>query len=423
MMSVFAAERFDRIERLRSNAVENAGRYGRGAAEVVERSVRLELAAALGMTESAAGMLMAQAEALVRRFPDALASLGSARMTERHAQVLVELLDAARVEVRERLSARAVALAEELPVGSFRRALRRLVETEDSATLTERHAHALTLRRVLIEPATDGMAWLHALLPAVEAHAIHGRLTAMGKAITGRNAGVRDKTAGTGGSDAGAGDPGFSEDSRTLDQVRVDILGDLLIDGDTTTLTPEARGIRSTVSVTVPALALLAGDDTDRHARGLAPATVEGIGPIPLADAKVLCGGDPSWTRVLTHPETGMVLSVGRTQYRPPPQLRRLIAWRSERCMAPGCGVPASRCQIDHNIAWEHGGHTALNNHAPLCTGHHTVKHHGGWNIQHLDGGALLWTSPTGREYLVKPERHVPVFRPSAPSDGRDAPF
>ena len=92
--------------------------------------------------------------------------------------------------------------------------------------------------------------------------------------------------------------------------------------------------------------------------------------------------------------------------------------------MAPGCGVPAARCEIDHNIAWEHGGLTSLDNHAPLCTGHHTIKHHGGWTIEHLPdrGGALLWTSPTGRQYLVNPERAVPVFRPSTAGTS-DAPF
>ncbi|WP_374316044.1 HNH endonuclease signature motif containing protein [Microbacterium sp.] len=78
--------------------------------------------------------------------------------------------------------------------------------------------------------------------------------------------------------------------------------------------------------------------------------------------------------------------------------------------MAPGCGIPASRCEIDHTIAWEHGGPTALTNHAPLCTGHHTVKHHGGWTVHHIPhtGGALLWTSPTGRRYRVNPERPNP---------------
>ncbi len=46
---------------------------------------------------------------------------------------------------------------------------------------------------------------------------------------------------------------------------------------------------------------------------------VEGIGPIPVDRARELAGGAEAWTRILTHPETGMVLSVGRAQYRPPP--------------------------------------------------------------------------------------------------------
>lgn len=119
--------------------------------------------------------------------------------------------------------------------------------------------------------------------------------------------------------------------------------------------------------------------------------------------------------RVLTHPETGMVLSVGRERYRPPPELRRLVRWRAERCMAPGCGIPAARCEIDHTVAWEHGGTTELSNLAPLCKGHHTIKHHGRWRVHQIadSGGALEWTSPTGRHYRVDPERKVPTFTPS----------
>jgi hypothetical protein len=107
------------------------------------------------------------------------------------------------------------------------------------------------------------------------------------------------------------------------------------------------------------------------------------------------------------------VLSVGRELYRAPAPLRKLTKWRADRCMGPGCGMPASRCEIDHQLAWEHGGETSLQNSAPLCKGHHTVKHHGGWDVRQLEGsGAIQWTSPTGRRYIVRPERRVPVFRP-----------
>ena len=80
--------------------------------------------------------------------------------------------------------------------------------------------------------------------------------------------------------------------------------------------------------------------------------------------------------------------------------------------------MPASRCEVDHTVAWEHSGDTALENLAPLCKGHHTVKHHGGWRLRQVpdSGGAVEWTSPAGRRYVVEPERRVPVFTVSGES-------
>ncbi|MFH8251747.1 DUF222 domain-containing protein [Microbacterium sp. B2969] len=212
------------------------------------------------------------------------------------------------------------------------------------------------------------------------------------------------------------------EETRTVDQLRSDVLGDLLITGDTTILPAQARGIRATVFVTVPALALLDGD-TSRHG----VASMEGVGPIPIEQARELCAGAHSWIRVLTHPETGIVLSLGRKKYRPPADLRRAVRWRSDTCVGPGCGMPASRCDVDHNIAWQDGGETAIWNHAPLCQGHHTVRHATDWRIEqiHDSGGVIRWTSPSGRTYLVEPERRTPAFGPGPPTtgDGDPPPF
>ena len=390
MMSVFAARRAVWIDALRLEALADAERYGHGLRQVTERSVRLELAAALRVTEHAAAGLMAQAEALVHRYPAALDSLAQARMTERHAEILVDGVDAVEPEFRERILSRGIELAESQPVGVFRRSLRALIDNVRSATLAERHEAALVERRVAIESADDAMGWLHAFAPLVELRAIHGRLTAEAKVLAAQDG-----------------------EMRSLDQLRADVFGDLLIDGETDALPPEARGIRATVVVTVPVLALL---DQDGQSGG---ATVEGVGPIPMARARELCAGSDGWMRVLTHPETGMVLSVGRERYRPPPSLRRLVRWRADRCMAPGCGIPAARCEVDHTLAWEHGGSTSLDNLAPVCKGHHTVKHHGGWRVRQIDdsGGALEWTSPAGRRYRVEPERRVPVFQPAAADD------
>jgi hypothetical protein len=182
----------------------------------------------------------------------------------------------------------------------------------------------------------------------------------------------------------------------------------------------DVRGIRATVTVTVPALTLLADEGISPEG----PAVVEGVGPIPIQTARDLCGGSADWMRVLTHPETGVVLSVGRKRYPPPKPLRDIVTWRAGRCMGPGCGMPASRCQVDHSIAWIDGGHTSLDNLAPLCTGHHTIKHHGGWRIAqiHGSGGALEWTSPAGRRYVVQPERAMPFFRPDPMPEPRREP-
>ncbi|GAA1994221.1 DUF222 domain-containing protein [Microbacterium pumilum] len=218
MMSVFAAQRLERVEFMRRDALRDAARHGYQLTEVIERSVRLELAAALGMTESAAGQLLAQADALVNRYPAALASLGGARMTQRHAVHLAQALDAVEPEFHEKLLEPAVALAESEPFGTFRRKLRNLVESVRSITITERHERAVDARRVVFEPAEDGMAWLHAFIPAVEARAIHNRMNAQAKVL--------------------AAQP---EETRTLDQLRADVFGDILIDGVTDALPPARR--------------------------------------------------------------------------------------------------------------------------------------------------------------------------------------
>lgn len=399
MMTVIAAQRLARIDAMRREALRDATRNGRVLTEVVERGVQLELAAALRITEHAAGDLLGFAEALVHSYPAVLTSMERARVTERHAEILVAAVNELEPEFRGQVLEPGLALAEAEPVGTFRRKLRTLIDTVRSATLTERYERAVTKRRIVAEPDDDGMGWLHLYAPMVAITAAQARATATAKVVTAADG-----------------------DTRTLDQARADVVLDLLIDGSVGAHPEQARGARATVFVTVPVLALLHKTDASRAAAGIDPPVVEGIGPIPLPVARELAGGASGWTRVLTHPETGVVLSVGRDQYRPPPALAKLVKWRADRCMGPGCGMPASRCDIDHNVDWALGGKTELTNLGPLCEGHHTVRHHTDWTIEQVpgSGGAILWTSPAGRQYLVKPERAVPVFRST---DHGDAPF
>ena len=54
MMAVFAAQKFERIDAMRLELLADTARRGVALTDVVERGVRLELAAALRVTESAA---------------------------------------------------------------------------------------------------------------------------------------------------------------------------------------------------------------------------------------------------------------------------------------------------------------------------------------------------------------------------------
>lgn len=165
------------------------------------------------------------------------------------------------------------------------------------------------------------------------------------------------------------------------------------------------RGIVPQVVLTVPVLTLLGHGDE--------PAELDGFGPVDIDTARALCANAPTFTRVLTHPETGAVLSVGRQQYAVPADLRRAVQLRDATCRFPGCRRRAARCDLDHSTAWAHAGTTDLTNLACLCRKHHRLKHQAGWRITHHPDGTLDWRSPTGRHYATHPA--TTLWPPPAP--------
>ncbi|WP_022886721.1 HNH endonuclease signature motif containing protein [Glaciibacter superstes] len=107
------------------------------------------------------------------------------------------------------------------------------------------------------------------------------------------------------------------------------------------------------VFVTVPALTLLGMSEEQGN--------LNGYGPIDPDTARDLAAKCPSFVRILTHPETGVVLSVGRDRYQVPADLRRMLQLRDGTCRFPGCNRQAAGCDIDHSEDWNHGGETAHN--------------------------------------------------------------
>jgi hypothetical protein len=199
----------------------------------------------------------------------------------------------------------------------------------------------------------------------------------------------------------------LSDDPRTYDQLRADLLTDLLL----TTNPSDAHGtalgsIRATVQVTV-AVTTLTGDD-DR------PAELDGHGPLHPDTARTLAGANSGWTRLFLNP-AGVITETDT--YTPTEPMRRFLRARDQHCRFPGCRMPIHRCESDHNLDWALGGKTSIENLAYFCKTHHTLKHpdlpdFARWTARQLPDQTVQWASPTGRTYPDPAPRRV-MFVPS----------
>jgi hypothetical protein len=95
------------------------------------------------------------------------------------------------------------------------------------------------------------------------------------------------------------------------------------------------------------------------------------------------------------------------THYRPPPSLRHLIQIRNQRCTAPGCRMPATRCDDDHTLAFDQGGRSCECNLGPLCRHHHRIKQLQGWHLEQPEPGIFAWVTPSGWTYITGPENYA----------------
>lgn len=130
---------------------------------------------------------------------------------------------------------------------------------------------------------------------------------------------------------------------------------------------------------------------------GKAPAALivgEGIVPTPLL-SELIRGG--AKVRPIDMPSEDP-----EPRYQPSPKLAEFVRMRDMFCRAPGCEVPADRCDIDHTIPYPHGP-THASNLKCLCRKNHLMKTFDGWHDVQLPDGTVIWTSPSGRKYTTKP--------------------
>ena len=103
----------------------------------------------------------------------------------------------------------------------------------------------------------------------------------------------------------------------------------------------------------------------------------------------------------------GEVLDIGRKTRTIPNALRRAVVLRDRHCAHPGCRRRARRCQVHHIVHWADGGETCLEDCVLLCSYHHTLLHHSGWEVHMIDG-LPFFTPPAWLDPLRRPRHNRP---------------
>lgn len=417
--------------------------------DMTMRTVAAEIGQRLRVSDRTVERRIAEASCLVDGFPTVWAAQGAGRIAAAHAHVIIEtgaqLTDAVQ---RDAYAAAVLPLAEVESPNRLRPLARRIAERFQELPVDDRHRQARSQRRVWARDQDDAMADLTLHGPAVLVHAMMDRLSQMAHEIRSENLRAAKE--------ARVIDGDFTPDARSVDEIRADLLADLVLTGSPAghDIADGLLGeIRGRIEITVPVMTLMGqdlgadaghrdspaesvgtypdprslsersetkspgGDDTDADGRSssgnradetkrttvddLPPAILDGTVPIDARTARLLAGTTNGWDRVLTHPVTGAVLAADR--YRPPEQLKRHLRARDQRCRFPTCGLAARKCDLDHNDAASTGGSTSEGNLSAFCRRHHTLKHASPWHVKHQAGGLLEWTSPTGRTYLDTP--------------------
>jgi hypothetical protein len=372
-----------------------------GWAKGQEAAVVAEVACVLTIGERAAGSLIGASHALTSSLPAALDALQAGPVPWQNAQIIVDETAGLGADATAALEARFLGLegtnpdapaavpggiAGELPPARLRRRVRSWRERHQPVSIEKRHARAVAQRRMEYSPDRDGMAWVSLCLPADQANAAWNRTRALARGLQG------------------------PDEPRTLPQLMADIGVTALLGagthGGAGPDLAEVPVLGAQVLVTVPVFALLGLTDE--------PAVLDGHGPVPASMARQLVAdGAASFYRVLVDPRDGAPLEIGRTSYRIPVAMRRWLRLRDGKCPFPGCSNNSLDNEVDHLLAWHHGGATGISNLGQLCPKHHRMKHTSGWEpTPATKNRPPGYVSPFGRSYTSEHQDWEPPHLP-----------
>ena len=103
----------------------------------------------------------------------------------------------------------------------------------------------------------------------------------------------------------------------------------------------------------------------------------------------------------------GEILNLGRKTRVVSLAQRRAVIARDRHCAHPGCRRRPRRCRIHHLVPWSWHGPTDLDNLVLLCSYHHHLVHHGGWEI-HMRHGIPVFIPPAWLDPLRRPQTNDP---------------
>ncbi|MEV7633341.1 HNH endonuclease [Microbacterium sp. NPDC089318] len=431
--------------------------------EAIRRSMVAEYSAAGRMATGSVEQAFADARAVCDDFPALRASYAEGRVSATHVREIIraagpltQAIDAGEATDADWALYEAAALefAENEAPARTRAHVRELVAALVPQTITERHRTATAEQSVTVRELDDEMALLQAIMPTYKAVAILDRLTAIARAQkqhpdnrqpalptdldadleyeTRRAQAEAEARAIFGADDTYTTDPfdmpgaweayedamdravehgpaviRIPTDTRGLDEIRTELLSDLLLTADPSAIMGTGLdGIRARIQVTIAATTLTGDDDN--------PAQLDGHGTLHPDTARHLAGQSPGWTRLFLDP-TGLVTATDT--YTPTEPMRRFLRARDQHCRFPGCRMPVHRCETDHTHDWALDGPTSTDNLAHLCRTHHTLKHPDipdqfRWTARQLPDWTLEWTSPSGRTHHDRTPLRV-MFAPS----------
>jgi hypothetical protein len=385
-------------------AMEDEGRPG-ASNTPYQKGFFLDLGAKLKVADSTAKTLVHTAARLERDLPLVWGRFIAGRVPWRAVQMVHTAIDGLDDAVLPAFDAAAVKKLDEVLIQSLPDSLRRLAERLQPTTADERHDRAAVRRRYTVEPAADGMGWLHLFAPMVELLATDHQITKQAVAAHG-TAGQR----------------------RGIPALKADLLRDglrafLRTDADPAheddVLVPGRMGVEPRVGILIPALTAL-GHST------VAP-TLQGYGPIGIRTALNIAGHATSWIRVLTDPFTGAFLNIGRNKYRPTTDMRTFIRLLDGGSRGPGAPRGPDESDFDHNEPyWQHGGdgETSIQNLVLLSRSDHGIKTAGEADVDLLLDRTLIWETRSGNKYVTRPpDPPEPTPVPPELIDPDDCPF